>query len=240
MSIEAHLEEPCLVGENHLGPKRKLHLDAPEERSSGNAMNAVVHDLSEAGLLLQTSAQLSVGERIEVVLPHASQEASVAWGINDFFACRFERRTGRAAPGGARRRNGEQLASPAPGDLAKPGNEAAGEEAFGTRLRRLRQDKGISLVGLAGLVDVSKPTVWKWETRKARPRQRVLEALASALEVSEQELLYGNEPAALGARESASAARDASSLSDLISDCKGRIAELAGISIDKVSITVSD
>jgi transcriptional regulator with XRE-family HTH domain len=203
-------------------------------------MNAVVHDLSEAGLLLQTSAQLSVGEQVEVYLPHASYEASVVWEINGFFAFRFERRTGRAAADGLRKQNRKQHASIVPEGLPRPGSDADRGEAFGTRLRHLRQERGISLIDLARLVNVSRPAVWRWETRKARPRQRMLEALAAALGVSEQELLYGKKPAVLDARESALAARDASSLSDLISDCRGQIAELAGTSIDKVSITVDD
>lgn len=108
-----------------------------------------------------------------------------------------------------------------------PPVEANREETFGTRLKRLRKERRISLIGMARLLNVTKPTVWKWETDKARPRPETLEALASILEVSERALLLG------GGDDSAPP-----QLSELIKDCKGQIAELAGTSADNVSITI--
>ncbi|MXP40562.1 helix-turn-helix domain-containing protein [Altererythrobacter soli] len=100
-------------------------------------------------------------------------------------------------------------------------------ETFGTRLRRLRKERRISLIGMARLVDAAKPTVWKWESDKARPRPEMLEALALALDVSEQMLLTGRDDAA-----------PPMSLGDVIKDCKARIAAAAGTTADKVSITI--
>jgi transcriptional regulator with XRE-family HTH domain len=105
--------------------------------------------------------------------------------------------------------------------------EVAREETFGARLRRLRKERRISLIGLARLVGAAKPTVWKWETDRARPRPKMLEALAVALGVSEPMLLSG--------RDLASAPM---SLSDVIKECKARIAQSAGTTTDKVAITI--
>lgn len=105
--------------------------------------------------------------------------------------------------------------------------EEPDEETFGARLRRLRKERRISLIGMARLVDAAKPTVWKWECNKARPRPEMIEALALALEVSEQLLLTGQDDAA-----------PPLSLCDVIKDCKDRIAQAAGTTADKISITI--
>ena len=128
--------------------------------------------------------------------------------------------------------------------------EAERAETFGARLRRLRKDRRMSLIGLARLVSVSKPTVWKWEKDEVRPRQKSLEALTAVLGVSERELLFGQAPAEPqpletaqeGLSESPPAAHDAPAqpgqLSQLVRNCKDQIAEAAGTSSDNVSITI--
>jgi transcriptional regulator with XRE-family HTH domain len=203
-------------------------------------MNVVVHDLSETGLLLQTSGQLSVGERIEVVLPHAgATEANVVWASNEFFGCRFEKRISRAALSAAQLLSGPQQ-DPVLDDRSEPTQATEGEESFGTRLRRIRKERGISLIGLARLVSVSKPTVWKWERDDVRPRQRSIEALAAALGASDRELLFGEKPAARDEDEGSSTTRQGAPerLSELVRSCKDRIAEAAGTSSENVSITI--
>ena len=242
MSIGAHLEQRRRAVESRVGPRRKLRLGTPGASSSGNAMNVVVHDLSETGLLLQTSGQLSVGEKIEVVLPHAGPtEASVVWGSNDFFGCRFEKRISRATVSASQLQGSPQPDTVSPGDSAAPAADV--EETFGTRLRRLRKERGISLIGLARLVNVSKPTVWKWEKDDVRPRQRSIEALASALDMAERELLFGQKAVRRQPPESRpeglpSAQAAHSPLSALVRNCKDQIAEAAGTSSDNVSITI--
>jgi transcriptional regulator with XRE-family HTH domain len=240
MSIEAHLEQRRRAVESRVGPRRKLRLAAPGASGSGTPMNVVVHDLSETGLLLQTSGQLSVGERIEVVLPHAGPtEANVVWASNEFFGCRFEKRISRATLSAAQLLSGPEPDSPL-ADRPVPAREPDSDESFGTRLRRIRKERGISLIGLARLVSVSKPTVWKWERDDVRPRQKSVQALAAALGASERELLFGERPAARKAAEGASANRhgEPEQLGELVRSCKDRIAEAAGTSSENVSITI--
>jgi transcriptional regulator with XRE-family HTH domain len=240
VSIEAHLEQRRRAVESRVGPRRKLRLTTPGASALGTTMNVIVHDLSETGLLLQTSGQLSVGERIEVVLPHAgATEANVVWASNEFFGCRFEKRISRAALSAAQLLSGPQQDF-ALDDRLEPTQETAGEESFGTRLRRIRKERGISLIGLARLVSVSKPTVWKWERDDVRPRQRSIEALAAALGASERELLFGGKPAARDEDEESSSTRQGApeQLSELVRSCKARIAEAAGTSSENVSVTI--
>lgn len=248
MAVEAHLEQRRRPVDSRVGPRRKLHLGAAGSSSAGDAMNVTVHDLSETGLLLQTTAQLSLGEKIEVVLPHAGPTAaSVVWGSNDFFGCRFEKRISRASVSAALLQGGAPAVAAAFADeSAAPAAEAERAETFGARLRRLRKDRRMSLIGLARLVSVSKPTVWKWEKDEVRPRQKSLEALTAVLGVSERELLFGQkaaEPQPLETPlEGPPAAQDASGppaqLSQLVRNCKDQIAEAAGTSSDNVSITI--
>lgn len=239
MSIAGHLEQRRRAVESRVGPRRKLRLAAPGASGSGAAMNVVVHDLSETGLLLQTSGQLSVGERIEVVLPHAGPtEAKVVWASNEFFGCKFEKRISRATLSASQLLSGPPVA--AAEDGAQPAGEPAGEESFGTRLRRLRKERGISLIGLARLVSVSKPTVWKWERDDVRPRQKSVQALAVALGASERELLFGETSAARRSADEHSRAAEGEppALGELVRSCKERIAEAAGTSSENVSITI--
>jgi transcriptional regulator with XRE-family HTH domain len=245
MSIRAHLEQRRRPIESRVGPRRKLRLETSGANSSGD-MNVVVHDMSETGLLLQTSAQLSVGEKIEVVLPNAGPTAaSVVWGSNEFFGCRFEKRVSRATVS-ASQLQGDTPAAAGPSGGARDDDGGAAplsdpliKESFGARLRRLRKERQVSLIGLARLVGVSKPTVWKWEKDDVRPRQKSIEALASALGVSERELLLGAKAAEGQAGDSPRAAGDGpTALGQLVRDCKDQIAEAAGTSADNISITI--
>jgi len=238
MSIGAYLEQRGAAPESRVGSRRKLHLQTAAAAGSGDAMNVVVHDISETGLLLQTSAQLAVGEKIEIMLPEAGPTAAtVVWASNEFFGCRFEEEISTATISAARLQSGPQPVAvsiePAPATDSNP------NESFGARLRRLRKERGISLIGLARLVSVSKPTVWKWEKDEVRPRQKSIHALASALNLSEGELLLGKKAAVSSAAEgSAVAASGHSHLRDLVQSCKEQIADAAGTSSDQVSITI--
>jgi hypothetical protein len=51
----------------------------------------VIRDLSELGLLLETSADLALGERLHVELPEAGIRAAVVvWRRGNLFGCEFQ------------------------------------------------------------------------------------------------------------------------------------------------------
>jgi transcriptional regulator with XRE-family HTH domain len=75
-------------------------------------------------------------------------------------------------------------------DLILPASDGDAEIRFawashGMRLRGLRQQRGLSLAGVARELGVSKVTVWAWEKGKCRPQPARIPALAT---------IYGVEP----------------------------------------------
>jgi transcriptional regulator with XRE-family HTH domain len=68
-------------------------------------------------------------------------------------------------------------------------------EGIGRRIRRLRHGRGLTLVQLADLADLSHPFLSQLERGLARPSISSLEKIARALGSSQVELLAGAEPA---------------------------------------------
>lgn len=69
--------------------RKRLRLELP---SSPELLGAIVliHDLSETGIMIQTSAKLAVGDRFEVELPRAgSTTAQVIWTRETTYGCEF-------------------------------------------------------------------------------------------------------------------------------------------------------
>ena len=62
----------------------------------------------------------------------------------------------------------------------------------GFAIRSLREKKKMTQAALAEIIDVSPKTISKWETAKGLPDISLLDALASALDVSVMELMSGN------------------------------------------------
>lgn len=89
MSLPAMLEHTP-AGENARAlPRRRLRLSVPAIVSTG-ARNAVVHDISVGGLLLETDSAVAADELIAIELPDVDQvEARVVWSSGRFFGCEF-------------------------------------------------------------------------------------------------------------------------------------------------------
>lgn len=63
-----------------------------------NSADAVIHNLSEDGLLLETAISLQIGDRVGVELPHSRGATGiVVWSRDDLYGCKFEREISRAA-----------------------------------------------------------------------------------------------------------------------------------------------
>jgi hypothetical protein len=90
MSLFAHLEPAKGKAERRSSQRRKLRLEAEPDPSAESRV--VIHDLSEAGMLLESSAALTVGEKLDLVIPEAgSAKASIIWSSGHYFGCRFEK-----------------------------------------------------------------------------------------------------------------------------------------------------
>jgi len=78
--------------------RHTLILDV-EGRENGTASGAaLVHDISDTGLLIETTCALAVGEVIEVTLaPMGVMEAEIMWDGGQIYGCKFTQENPQAA-----------------------------------------------------------------------------------------------------------------------------------------------
>lgn len=220
MAIRAHLG-PETLRFGRVDPRsderRALFLETSGALPGGLEANVIIHNISAAGLLLETELDLAAGERLTLDLPQAGAvDAIIVWQSRTLFGCAFETALSEAALAAAQLR-GHETAPPPGLSLEHQG------EPFGVRINRLRREKGLTLAQVAGALDVSKPTVWAWEKGKARPLPDRLAPLAQVLGVEAHEL-----------EQRANAPQH----SQLVQDCRLRIAAAYGTEPAKVRIMI--
>ncbi len=92
MSLLAHLEPSDSTASRRSAARRTLRLQALGATASQPDAQVVIHDLSLTGLLIETSAGLAAGERIDVEIPEAGPtEAKVVWNSGRFYGCKLRR-----------------------------------------------------------------------------------------------------------------------------------------------------
>lgn len=232
MAIKAHLDQTPIAtlaeGSQRSAPRRALWLETSGFFAGTGEANVTIHNISAAGLLLETELALAEGEQLALDLPEAGAViATVVWRSEHLYGCAF------AAPLTAAALAAAQLQGFAPGVPTRPQPAgltgaareagAAAGEGLGTRLNRLRREAGLTLADVAARLGVSKPTVWAWEKGKARPLPERLDAIAEALGV-DADLLA----AAPASRE----------IEGVIADCRARIAEAYGTTAQAVRIMI--
>lgn len=235
MAIKAHLDQQPVVspeGNQRGAPRRALLLETSgflaDAGPDGLEANVTIHNISAAGLLLETALVLAEGEQLALDLPEAGAVvATVVWRSETLYGCAF------AAPLSAAALAAAQLQGFTPGVPTRPlesplaggplqGGAAAGE-GLGSRLNRLRREAGLTLADVASALGVSKPTVWAWEKGKARPLPERLDAIAAALGVDPEVL---------------AAAPPAHEIEGVIADCRARIAAACGTAPEAVRIMI--
>lgn len=231
MAIKAHLDQHPTAARAHAAdsqrsaPRRALWLETSGFFAEAGEANVTIHNISAAGLLLETELVLAEGEQLALDLPEAGAvTATVVWRSAQLYGCAFARPLGPAALAAA------QLQGFAPGVPDTPEQTVAtvapttiGSEGLGARLNRLRREAGLTLADVAATLGVSKPTVWAWEKGKARPLPERLEAIAAALGVAPEVL---------------AAAPPAREIDSLIAECRARIAEACGTVPEAVKIMI--
>lgn len=222
MAIKAHLEQPSADQGQRAATRRALRLEASGLAPDGMEANVTIHNISAAGLLIETALDLTSGEQLALDLPEAGVvTAAVVWRSERLYGCAFEQTLGPAALAAV------QLQGFAPGEeppaqpIASPGFNPS--EGLGARLNRLRREARLTLADVAATLGVSKPTVWAWEKGKARPLPERLEAIAAALGVAPELLAPG--PAS-------------SEIEVVIAECRQRIAEASGAAPQAVRIMI--
>jgi hypothetical protein len=118
-------------------PRRKLSLGAV---LADTGDEAVIHDLSTTGILIETRAGLATFEQLQLELPETGQVvATVMWNSGQYFGCEFHKPIPQAAISAALLQSPFDQSSAAP-PAETPGEDDETEEAddrypFGVRLR---------------------------------------------------------------------------------------------------------
>ncbi len=223
MAIKAHLGTPILSGSRRSAPRRDLRLETSGLAPDGDEANVTIHNISAAGLLIETALDLTRGEELALDLPEAGiVAATIVWRSEGLYGCAFERTLGAAALAAVQLQGLAPGAPPASGFPLTASTALA--EGLGHRLNRLRREAGLTLADVAAVLGVSKPTVWAWEKGKARPLPERLGAIAAALGVAPDALLDAPGPAG--------------SVATVIEECRYRIAEACGTSPTAVRIMI--
>ena len=220
MAMTVYLNEvPRYAGKGRAS-RRQLRLPLHGSKARGAEIEALVHNLSATGRLVESGAQLEIGEVIEVNLPHSGKMATkVIWTSGRLAGCQFEMPISPATLSAAQLRGVTAESEP---DTAE-NRPASSAESFGTRLLRLRTAKGLTQGQLAARLGVSEPSISAWELDKARPKAGRVEVLANELGVEIHELL--------GLEET-------ESLRDLVARAKEQIAKAAGVAPANIKLTI--
>lgn len=110
--------------------------------------------------------------------------------------------------------------------------------SFAARLKKLRNERGMSKTQLGKLVGVSTTCVWNWEEGNTEPRSYNLDTLADALGVSIEYLEFGTGQESTPASEQSEEASPIT-LEKAIEDAKILIASLAKIDPKRVTISLN-
>lgn len=134
MAILARLEEDR-SSERRRSSRRRLQLITEGSTPSSPHVPVVIHDLSVSGLLVETFASFSVGERIELELPQSgAAEAVIVWTSGRFYGCKFAQPISTGAvsaalllsPGGSFASDNAQLMANAMAELRALGAQVEG------------------------------------------------------------------------------------------------------------------
>ena len=222
MALKAHIDTQQSRIEGRRQPRRSLRLETSGVLPGGLDANVTVHNISVAGLLIETAQQMAVGEVLAIDLPNTGPVGvEVVWQSGQLYGCAFEQALGEAALAAAQLRGTAAAATTAQGSVPVIGKPPG--DTLGARLNRLRRERGLTLAQVAYALDVSKPTVWAWEKGKARPLPERLGAIAQVLGVREEELAdtKAGGPAAA-----------------LVEDCRRRLAEAWAIDPQTIRIMI--
>lgn len=227
MALKAHLEQAALPdslnvdGRRH--PRRALKLQTSGVSQGGDPANVTIHNLSAAGLLIETDLELIPGERLAIGLPDVGPVgAEIVWVSERLYGCAFEQALGEAALATSELQSEPSRQFPVAKEVSAPLRFASTPQ-LGPQLNRLRRERSLTLEQVAIALGVSKPTVWAWEKGKARPLPERIGAIAEVLGVSEEEL---------------TGAGQGHPRENLVEDCRLRIASEYRISPENVRIMI--
>ncbi|BBC72252.1 PilZ domain-containing protein [Altererythrobacter sp. B11] len=78
--------------------RKRLRLEAVSSTTHAGRARVLVHDISQSGILFESTADLMVDEVVQVDLPTKEQvSARIRWSSGDLFGCEFEEPISSAA-----------------------------------------------------------------------------------------------------------------------------------------------
>lgn len=242
------METPDWPSENERRSEARRHLlyATTARGQEGATQPVLVRDISARGLLLETEEGVTLDETIAVTLPEAGDvEAHVIWQGDKLAGCRFDDQLTQTTIDAVRVRgeaaHAEQIEDSVSASDAPIPRTAA--RTLAARLKQLRIERDLTRAELAERSGISTPSIWAWETGRTVPRIGSLETLAKGLgvTVSELQIGVGDGPVELAPAALMGGSPDlrGSRLTDLVAASKAQIAALAGISSDRVTITIA-
>lgn len=113
------------------------------------------------------------------------------------------------------------------------------KETLGTRLRKLREEKGLSRVEFAKRVGASPASVWNWESGTA-PRGKALAAIARVLGTDEGFLSGSNAGSRrdVSARSGEGETASSATVARIMSEARAQIAQASGFSRNQVKLSL--
>ncbi len=136
MGLVARLFDNTAAAEQRRSPRHKLSLEVEVSGADGAPAAAIIHNLSQVGFLMETSAQFATGERIDIPLAaNAAVPAQVIWSCGRLFGCEFQRPISSALLSGALLKASPASAAPSVPQGLKLGVEEMPQEAPGATAR---------------------------------------------------------------------------------------------------------
>ena len=230
MAVFGHFLPAAPGTDQRQDARRKLSLLAKGVQHDGTGIEVQIHNISGTGLLFEADIKLAACDRIEIELPHAGDiTAVVIWASGRLFGCQFE---GPVSPATLSAVELKSAVAPAPEPMPALDSPSSVDEihaapvideAFGDRLQRLRTSAGLSLPEVAKRMGVSAPAVSAWEKGRARPTRGQIVKLAAILRIPTADLLDDAAP---------------EEFQELVDRSREQIARAAGVSPDRVRITI--
>jgi hypothetical protein len=122
MQALARLER-IQTGNRRAAPRRQLSLYSI---LSATGDEAVIHDISETGMLVETDAELATFEQLHLDLPEAGRVvATVMWNSGKYFGCEFDKPILQRALSAALLKSSHHRAWSSTVDAEEPDEDAA-------------------------------------------------------------------------------------------------------------------
>ena len=98
MAALAFIEPRDRIRNRRSSARRRLNLEVEGAVPDGSAAEVMIHELSLTGLLVETLAELTCGEELDVCLPQTGRtRAKVIWSSGQYFGCQFNHPISSAA-----------------------------------------------------------------------------------------------------------------------------------------------